>query len=69
MTVDMTLRALLETSHDRDEINFDSEQGALTAGGLQALRGQRNATQSQKCLASQNLAIVTPGRFSEAHLR
>ena len=27
---------------------FDSEQGALTAGWLEALRGQRNAAQSQK---------------------
>jgi hypothetical protein len=27
------LRALLETSHDCDEITFDSEQGALTAKG------------------------------------
>ena len=51
----LAYRALLETSHDRDEITFDSEQGALTAEGLEALRGQRNAAQSQKCLAPKGL--------------
>jgi hypothetical protein len=33
------LRALQETSHDRDETTLDYEQGALTAGGLEALCG------------------------------
>jgi hypothetical protein len=45
----------METSHHRDEINFDSEQGALIAGGLEALRGQWNAAQSQKCLPPKGL--------------
>ena len=53
---------LLETSHDRDEINFDSEQGALIAGGLEALRGQRNAARTQ------NMAILLMGGFQKRPL-
>ena len=54
-------RAPLKTYRDRDESNFDFEQGTLRTGGLEALRAQINAAQNQKCFGLKDLPLLCAG--------